>query len=307
MTAPSAPLAQRPAAGIALRLAAMLTLAGMWAVVKLCAERGAPVLQIVFFRNAVGLIPVCLYVARSGGWSVLKTQRPWGHLTRASIGITGLVCGFMAVSRLPLTESTAIGFAAPLFMTALSALILKEQVGVHRWGAVAVGFVGVLIMCRPDPARVPLVGALFALGNAFGSAGAMIAIRQIADTERGPTIVFYFTLSGAVFGAACLPFVWVTPDPTTLGLLILAGLFGGVGQLFLTGALRLASVAVIAPIDYTQLIWASALGFLIWGELPNAVTVAGAAVVAVSGLYIVFRETRRARATVPPMEDAAQL
>jgi drug/metabolite transporter (DMT)-like permease len=281
--------------GIALRVAAMFCMAGLAALVKWCAGKGVPVLEIVFFRNAFAFIPVGFYIWRTTSFSVLKTTRPVGHLARSVVGLTGMICGFTAVSLLPLTESTALSFSAPLFMTALSALVLKERVGIHRWGAVAVGFVGVLIMVHPDPAHMAVKGTLFALAGAVGAAGAMIAIREIGRTEPGPTIVFYFTLAGAVVGLCSLPFGWVLPDTATLGLLVCTGLVGGVGQLLLTEALRRAPVGVVAPFDYTQLIWASALGLLVWGELPRAATVAGALVVAASSVYILWRETRRFR------------
>jgi drug/metabolite transporter (DMT)-like permease len=118
----------------------------------------------------------------------------------------------------------------------------------------------------------------------------MVAIRQIAATEKGPTIVFYFTAAGVVLGLVGSAFHWVTPDPMTFGLLVLGGLIGGVGQLLLTEAIRAAPVGVVAPFDYTQLIWASAIGFLVWGELPHAATLVGAFVVAASGVYILHRE-----------------
>jgi len=281
--------------GIALRVAAMVCMAGLTALVKWCGGRHVPVLQIIFFRNAFAFVPVGLYIWRTTGFSVLRTARPGGHLARSAIGLTSMVCSFSAVGMLPLTESTALAFSAPLFMTALSALVLKEMVGRHRWAAAGVGFVGVLIMVHPDPAQMASVGTLLALAGALGAAGAMIAIREIARSEPGPTIVFYFTLAGALFGLCSLPFGWVRPDAATLGALICTGLVGGVGQLLLTEALRRAPVAVIAPFDYTQLIWASALGFLVWGELPRAATVAGALLVAASSVYILLRETRRLR------------
>lgn len=287
---------QRNGLGIILRVAAMACMAGLAALVKACSERGAPVLEIIFFRNAFAFIPVLLYVWRTAGFGVLKTKRLGGHATRAGVGLVGMVCGFTAVSMLPLTESTALAFASPLFMVALSALILKEHVGVHRWGAVVVGFVGVLIMIRPDPAHMANVGAAFALLGALGAAGAMIAIREIGRTEPGPTIVFYFTLAGTLVGLASLPFGgWTIPDTTTLIMLICTGLLGGTGQLFLTEALRRAPVAVVAPFDYTQLVWACIIGYLVWDEIPRTATVAGAVVVAASGVYILFRETRRFR------------
>lgn len=293
---PTHAVVQRNGLGIALRIAAMACMAGLAALVKACAERGAPVLEIIFFRNAFAFVPVLLYVWKTTGFGVLKTSRPGGHAARATVGLVGMFCGFTAVSMLPLTESTALSFASPLFMTALSALILKESVGVHRWGAVVVGFLGVLIMVRPDPGHMATLGTVFALMGALGAAGAMIAIREIGRTEPGPTIVFYFTLAGMLVGLASLPFGgWTVPDTTTLIMLIGTGLLGGTGQLFLTEALRRAPVAVVAPFDYTQLVWASIIGFLVWDEIPRAATIAGALVVAASGVYILLRETRRFR------------
>lgn len=293
---PAHAVLQRNGLGILLRVAAMACMAGLAALVKACSERGAPVLEIIFFRNAFAFVPVLFYIWRTSSFSVLKTARPGGHLARSGIGLVGMVCGFTAVSMLPLTESTALSFAAPLFMTALSAPILKERVGGHRWAAVVVGFLGVLIMIRPDPTHMATLGTIFGLVGALGAAGAMIAIREIGRTEPGPTIVFYFTLAGMVLGLASLPFGgWVIPDTTTLVMLICTGLLGGVGQLFLTEALRRAPVAVVAPFDYTQLVWASIIGFLVWDELPRAATLVGACVVAASGVYILLRETRRFR------------
>lgn len=278
-----------------LRVAAMACLAGLFALVKVASERGVPVFEILFFRNAFAFIPIAIYIARTSGFGVLRTTRPMAHVTRALVGLTGMVGGFMAVSYLPLTEATALSFSAPLFMTALSVPLLKEQVGPHRWAAVAVGFVGVLIMIRPDPAHMASIGVIFALIGAVGAALAMVTIRQISVTEPGPRIVFYFTLAGAVAGLASLPFGWVMPDAQTLALLVLMGVLGGIGQLLLTEAIRVAPVAVVAPFDYTQLIWASLIAFFVWSELPKATTLAGAALVAASGVYILYRETLKAR------------
>lgn len=286
---------QNPGLGIALRVAAMFCMAGLAALVKWCSGKGVPVLEIIFFRNAFAFVPVMLYIWRTSGFGVLKTRRPLGHLMRSSVGLVAMIFGFTAVSLLPLTQSTAISFSSPLFMTALSALILHEPVGRHRWAAVAVGFIGVVIMIHPDPSRFAGVGVIFGLISALGAAGAMIAIREIGATEPGPTIVFYFTMAGTVVGLVSLPFGWVMPDLQTLILLICCGLLGGVGQLLLTEALRRASVAVIAPFDYTQLVWASLIGFFVWQETPQALTWLGALVVAASGIYILWRETRRFR------------
>ena len=275
----------------------MAVLACLSALVKWTGARGIPVFEIILFRNLFAFVPLGLYIWRTTGFEVLKTKRPFGHMTRSIVGLTGMVCGFSAVQYLPLTEATALQFTSPLFMTALSALLLSERVGRHRWAAVVVGFVGVLIMAGPLPSTMNLPGVALGILSALGAAGAMVAIRQIADTERGPTIVFYFTLGGVALGTVGSLFHWVTPDPLTLAMLILAGLIGGVGQLLLTEALRNAPIGVIAPFDYTQLVWAGLLGVVIWGELPHPLTLVGAVIVAASGVYILHRELRRFQAT----------
>ena len=295
ITASTGPARQHAGLGIALRIGAMALFAVMSALVKWCGGHGVPVFQMIFFRNAFAFVPLGLYIWRTTGPRVLITRRPLGHLARASVGLIGMSCSFTALQYLPLTAATAFSFAAPLFMTALSAPILKERVGPHRWGAVVVGFLGVLIMIRPDPGKMNLIGSGFALFGAVAAAGAMVTIREIGKTERGATIVFYFTLGGALMGLASLPFGWVMPSPQILGLLILMGLIGGVGQLLMTEALRVAPVGVVAPFDYIQLLWASLIGFGIWGEIPETLTLAGALVVAGSGGYILWRELRLAR------------
>ena len=297
MTTPAAfPPKQRIFLGIALRVGAMAMLACLSAIVKWTGSRGVPVFEIILFRNLFAFVPLGLYVWRTTGFEVLRTTRPFGHMARSAIGLSGMICGFTAVQHLPLTEATALQFTSPLFMTALSALVLAERVGRHRWAAVVVGFVGVLIMARPIPGEMNVTGVTLGMLSAMAAAGAMVAIRQIADTERGPTIVFYFTLGGVLMGLVGSAFHWVTPDPLTLGVLILGGLFGGVGQLLLTEALRNAPVGVIAPFDYTQLVWATLFGFVVWGELPHPLTLIGAVVVAGSGVYILRRELQRFRA-----------
>lgn len=285
---------ERAALGIALRVAAMACFACLSAVVKWSGGRGIPTFEIVFFRNVFAFVPLGIYIWRTTGLDGLKTKRPLGHLTRSGIGLTSMVCGFSALQRLPLTDATAFQFAAPLFMTALSAVMLREQVGRHRWGAVLVGFIGVLIMTRPT-GQVNAMGVGLALAAAVCTAGAHVTIREISATERGATIVFYFTLAGVVLGLAGCLFAWKTPDALTFAMLVLGGLVGGVGQILLTQAVTVAPVGVVAPFDYTQLVWATLFSLMIWGELPHPATVAGALVVAASGVYILHREIRRFR------------
>jgi drug/metabolite transporter (DMT)-like permease len=186
----AAPAAARPPRillGIALRVGAMATLACLSAIVKWTGGRGVPVFEIILFRNLFAFVPLGLYIWRTTGFEVLRTRRPVGHMARSAIGLSGMICGFSAVQFLPLTEATALQFTSPLFMTALSAMVLAEPVGRHRWGAVVVGFIGVLIMARPIPGQMNVPGVTLGMMSALAAAGAMVAIRQISDTERGPT------------------------------------------------------------------------------------------------------------------------
>lgn len=270
-------------------LAAGVCVAGVAALVKWCAEQGVPILEILFFRSLFALLPVLIFIGGSKGWSNLRTARPVGHLLRASIGISGSICAFLAVTRLPLTEAAGLSFTAPLFMTALSAVVLREQVAAHRWAAAALGFLGVLIITGPDLSGLNLAGVLWGLAGALGAAGAMICIRHIGRSERSSTIVFYFTLLGLVVGAASLPFSWKAPEPEVLIALGFAGVLGGLGQLFLTGAIRRAPVGVIAPFEYAQLIWSGLISFLVWSVMPSWSAIVGSAMIAACGGYILMR------------------
>jgi len=279
--------------GIGLRVASMACVAVVTALVKWCGAKGVPLMEMVFFRNAFAFAPIALYIARTTGFGVLRTQRPVAHVTRSVVGLLGMTCGFSAVQHLPLTDAAAFQFTAPLMMAALAAPILAERVDAHRWAAVIVGFIGVLIIIRPIPGHMNVVGAAFGLAGALGTALAMVTIRELGRTEPGGAIVFYFTLAGTLAGLASLPFGWMLPDPATLAFLVLIGLVGGVAQILLTEALRIAPIGVVAPFDYTQLVWAALIGFLVWGEHPHLATLCGALLVAASGIYIVLRETGR--------------
>ncbi len=287
--------------GICLRIGGAACMAGMAGLAKWCQMRGVPLFEVILFRSLFAFLPLGLYIWRTDGAIALRTNRPLAHVLRASVGLIAMICSFGAVRYLPLSAAMSLAFTAPLFMTALSALVLHEKVGRHRWMAVAVGFVGVLIMCQPQPGHMNLAGGALALTGGLFMAGAAIAIRQMAY-ERGGTIVFYFTLAGSVMGLIGSLFQWVDPDPMTWGLLFATGLVGGIGQIFMTQSARLAPLGAVAPFDYTQLVWAAVMGFLLWDEIPRPAMLLGAAVVAGSGLYILYRELRlyrqRAQAAV---------
>ncbi len=280
--------------GIVYMLASVLALALLNVLVKLLSAR-YPVIEIAFFRSVFALGPALLALTTSGGVASLRTRRFGSHLTRASIGLVAMLLMFWSYHLLPLADAVAIGFSAPLFLTALSVPLLGEKVGPVRWGAVLVGFSGVLVMVRPGGAVLDF-GALVAVGAALGYALAVIAVRQLGRTEHPNTIVFYFTLNTGALSALALPWAWTTPTPSDLGLMALSGLLGGAVQYCGTHAYTLGPAAVIGPFNYSAILWATLFGYLIWGDLPDRWVILGAAVVIASGLFIVFRETRRGKA-----------
>jgi drug/metabolite transporter (DMT)-like permease len=276
--------------GIGLRIGAATCFAFMAATIKLGYAAGATTVELAFYRFAFGLPPLLLWIAASGNFGAWRTARPAAHAWRACVGLSTMLLAFSAVFYLPLAESTTIGFAAPLFAVALSALVLKEPVGRHRWSAVALGFVGVLIVMRPAGTHLPPVGLLLATLAAFGVGVVTITIRQIGRTEGTQTTVLWFSLlSMAVLGALMPVFGHSHPARTWLILAALGG-FGGMGQLFLTASLRMAPVSVVVPFDYGQLLWAVGLGWFLFATPVPATTWAGAAVIISSGLYTLWRE-----------------
>ena len=281
--------------GIALRIGATTCFAFMAAMIKLGYSRGVSTPELAFYRFAFGLPPLLVWIAWSRNFGAWRTARPAAHVSRAAIGLTTMLLAFGSLAYLPLAESTTIGFAAPLFAVALSALVLKEKVGRHRWSAVMLGFIGVLIVMRPGGTHVPPIGLLLAVLAAFGVGVVTIAIRQIGRTENTQTTVLWFSLLSMLALSALLPFYARVHDAGTWGILVALGVFGGFGQLFLTSSLRYAPVSVVVPFDYTQLLWAVLLGWWIFENHPPATTWAGAAVIIASGLYTVYREHRLGR------------
>jgi drug/metabolite transporter (DMT)-like permease len=293
------PAEQRPLAGIALRLLTALLLAVMFALVKLASTRGVNVVESLFYRQCGSALCATGLVAAGPGFDTLRTRRVWAHVGRMALGLAAMALNFMAFILLPLAEATTIGFSVPIFSVVLAALLLGEPTGKWRWGAVAAGFAGVLLIVQPGSGGVPLLGASVALVAALLTASVTIVIRRLGATERAATTVFWFAVSSLVpLGILMLHFAGAHDGVTWL---ILGGLAlaGGLAQLTLTGALRLAPVALVMPMDYTSLLWAVLLGASIFGELPSPWTWVGAPIIIASGLVIVWREHRlRRRATL---------
>lgn len=293
----------RPLAGIALRLIAVLMLGLMFAAAKLAEARGAHFVEILFWRQGLAM-PIAFVTLMGGaGLAGLHTARPGAHVRRMMVGLTGMACNFGAVMMLPLAEASAFGFTVPIFATILSALVLREPTGAHRWAAVAMGFLGVLIVLQPGGSHVAPAGAAVALTGAVLTATVTILLRDLSRTERTPTIVFWFSATSLIPLGIMLPFVWSSHDAGTWALLLATGIAGGLGQLALTASLRLAPVATVMPMDYSALIWSTLLGLWLFGTLPSPWTWIGAPIIIASGLYIVWREHRLRRAETPAAID----
>jgi drug/metabolite transporter (DMT)-like permease len=298
------PAEQRPLAGIALRLLTALLLAIMFALVKLVSTRGVNVVETLFYRQCGSALAATAYVAVGPGFASLRSKRVWAHVGRMALGVAAMAANFVAFILLPLAEATTIGFSVPILTVVLAALLLGEPTGKWRWGAVAAGFVGVMIIVQPGSGEVPLIGASVALGAALLTASVTIVIRKLGATERAATTVFWFATSSLVpLGLAMLHFGG-PHDGRTWALLAGIAVAGGLAQLTLTGALRLAPVAMVMPMDYTSLLWAVLLGEWIFGELPSPWTWVGAPIIIASGLVIVWREHHLRRRALLAAEAA---
>ena len=286
--------------GIGFKLISALLFAAMSALVRQLGDV-APVGQMVFFRSAFAILPVVvIYALRGELMSAVRTGRPFGQLGRGLLSVGGMFTNFSALTRLPLADATAISFASPLITVALAAIILKERVRIYRWSAVLVGFAGVIVMLIPHfdvghyavagAATVAAVGSVLALISAFCNAGTVIQTRRLTQSETTSSIVFYFSLVCAIAGALTLPFAWHSPSGAELTKLIALGILGGIAHIFLTESYRHAAASVVAPFDYSSMLWALLLGYWLFGELPDVLVYLGGAIVAGAGLFVIWRE-----------------
>jgi drug/metabolite transporter (DMT)-like permease len=299
----SASQADRPAAdhilaGIALRLLAVALFATLFALVKLVEGRGVTVVETVFFRQTFAIPPLLVWIMAGPGLRTIATKRIGAHLWRTAISLTGVFANFAVVLLMPLAEAMTLQFTVPIFATLLGALVLKEPTGWHRWGAVLLGFIGVLIVAQPGSGQFPLLGIAMGLTSALTGAVIAILVRQLNRTESASSIVFWFSaLSVPPLGLLCL--FYIHPhDALTWAMLVGTGVIGGAGQLATTASVRVAPVSVVAPMDYSSLIWGALYGWLIFGTIPGVSMWTGAAIIVASGLYIVHRE-RRWRSVAP--------
>lgn len=252
------------------------------------------IFQILFMRSLFSFVPILLLARRDGGMACLRTRRLAAVLGRGCLGVTAFSLFLAALPLMPLADAYAIAMSAPLFITALSVPLLGERVGPRRWGAVLIGFAAVIFMLQPgggpESGIVPLAAAILLASNLFYALG-MMATRALGRTESAVCMTFYGGLLFLAIGAVTAPFVWVTPSPGDFALLAAVGILAGLAQYCMTQAFRIAPPATVAPFEYSAVVWAVILGFVIWGDLPGWTVSLGAAVIVLSGLYILHRES----------------
>lgn len=278
--------------GILCRIGSGFSFATMGALLKLASEQGLNAPELVFYRSLFSLPVVIFWVLKRESLAALRPNRPLAHVWRSGLGLLSMGLTFQALILLPLADATAINFTAPIFATILSFLVLREFVGLHRWAAVLVGFIGVLIVARPGSSSLPLLGVGIALVGALGQAGVTTTLRHLQRSENIAAIVFWFAISGVLVGALLMPVFGRLHGLEAMALVFAGGLAGGAGQLLMTSSLR-APISVVSPFDYLQIVAATAYGWLLFSDIPNAHTLIGAALIAGSGLYTAWREHRR--------------
>jgi drug/metabolite transporter (DMT)-like permease len=303
---------QRPLVGILFKVASAFAFSCMGALVKIVGSLSEPssafpVGQVVFCRSFFALVPVFVWMAMVGKLpTAFATTNRYGHIKRGLVGSLGMFCGFAGLTALPLPDATAISFAAPLFSVVLAALLLGEVVRLYRWTAVLIGFCGVIVMLWPHLSADALSlsgsdararGAFFSLCGAICAAFAMIEVRRLTATESTAAIVTYFSLMTTTFGMMSVlggafdpKWAWVLPDARQALFLVLTGVMGGFGQIFLTESYRRAPASMVAPFDYTGMIFALLWGYFLFGDLPDTLVLIGAAIVSGAGIYVILRE-----------------
>lgn len=290
--------ATNPLRGILLKIASVAVFVGMQTCIK-AAGPDIPAGQIAFYRSAFAIVPILLYLTYQGDLrSAFYTRNPFGHVKRGVIGIVSMGFGFYGLVHLPLPDSIAIGYAMPLIAVVFAAVFLKESVRFYRWSAVLVGMVGVLIITWPKLTlfsesglgSTAAMGAAAVLMSATLGAAAMLQVRQLVREEKTATIVLYFSLIASLLSAITWAFGWSVLAWSSLGLLAMAGFLGGIAQILLTESYRHADVSTIAPFEYTSILLGSVIAYVLFGDIPTLNTLAGTAIVASAGIFIIYRE-----------------
>ena len=248
-----------------------------------------PVGQVLFFRGFFGIIFYFFVIPRDRFHNFYLTKRPGLHFLRCISGLIALVAIFIALRKLPLATVVSISFAAPIFTTIFSIFLLSEKVGIFRWLAVIIGFIGILIITEPGVSQMNIY-YIFPIIFCLGLSYVAITIRQLSTTEPVWLISFYFSLSITLLSFLTIPQGWVMPSFEHLILLSFIGIFGGVANLWLSQSYKYSEVSLVTPLKYLALVFAIIFGYLIWGEVPTIKTLIGAFLVIISTLIIFRRE-----------------
>jgi drug/metabolite transporter (DMT)-like permease len=286
-----------PFRGIALKIASVCVFMTMASLIKSVSDT-VPAGQAVFFRSICALpVIVAWLLYRQELHIGLKTQNPMGHVWRGLVGTMAMGLGFAGLGLLPLPEVTAIGYAAPLLVVIFAAMFLGEEVRAFRLSVVALGLVGVLIVLSPrlqvgvsGADTRETLGAVVVLMGAICAALAQVFVRKLVQTEGTAAIVFWFSVTASTLSLLTIPWGWVMPSPVQIVMLVLAGLLGGLGQILLTSSYRHADASLIAPFEYTSMLLALGVGYLIFDEVPTLTMLGGAVIIILAGVLIIWRE-----------------
>ena len=276
--------------GIAFMITSTILFAGSSALSKWLVAT-YPIGEMLFVRAATALVGSSLVILPVAGFRVFRTKRLRDHTLRGISQSCAQSFLVIAFSLMPLASAVAINFSAPLFATVASVVFLKETVGAVRWGALIVGFLGVLLVTSPGVDTFQ-AGSLFALANAVLFGTVTVGVRRMTATESAETLTMYQMVFLTVVFAAALPLGWVTPTFRDWGAMVVNGLGNALGQYLWTRALHLAPTSAVVPFNYFSLVWAMILGFLVWGDMPSAALIAGSAIVVGSGMFLLWHESR---------------
>jgi drug/metabolite transporter (DMT)-like permease len=252
-------------------------------------------IEIAFFRNVTGFVLLLPFLLRQER-SLWKSKQPKLQLIRSVIGVCALMTWFQCLSMMPVADATAISFVTVLFVTVGASLVLGEKVGIRRWSAIVVGFIGTLIIVRPG-SGVFGPGALVALTSTVFWASSLLCVKVLSRTDSSVTMVFYANVYFTAFSFIPALFVWTWPTWEQFAWMVLIGTMAMLGHLCMATALRTTKATVVAPVDYTRLLWAAGAGYLMFGEFPDVWTWVGGTVIFLSTVYITYRESRRPPAT----------
>lgn len=278
--------------GMLLMLLSTLCFVGMQSMIRHVGET-LPPFEVAFFRNLFGLVVLAPVFFRHG-FAPLRTRKLHLHATRGVIQACGMLAFFTGVTMIPLAQVTALSFSAPLFATLLAILLLGERVRIRRLTALALGFIGMLLVVRPGFAEINL-GTVLIVGSSIGWGAAIAIIKSMTKTESSTTLTVYMGVFLTPLTGIAALFVWEWPSLEQLGLLFLIGFLGTIGHLAFAQSFRRADSAAVLPLDFTRLIWASIVGYVIWSEVPDAWAWIGGAVIFGSATYIAYREAMLAR------------